>query len=231
MRYPAPLIPARLVRRYKRFLADAMLSDGSMVVAHCANPGSMLGLAAPGSEIWLSAASAPRRRLAYGWEIVRADGVLVGINTLRANPIVAEAIAAGAIPALRGYDRLRREVACGDSRIDFLLAGEGRPDCYVEVKSVTLRRGGPAEFPDSVTRRGHRHLGALAAVAARGERAVLLFLVQRGDCDALALASDIDPAYAAAFLEARAMGVETICHACEVQPESITVARPLPIVG
>jgi sugar fermentation stimulation protein A len=232
MRFSSPLIRATLQRRYKRFLADVTLPDGSTVVAHCPNPGSMLGIAGPGMTVWLSRSDDPRRKLAHCWEIVEA-GTPVGVNTGRANAVAAEAIAAGTIAPLAGYAAMQREVRCGDSRLDFLLTAAGRPPCYVEVKSVTLRRrpDGPVEFPDAVTARGARHLSILAGLAATGVRAVLLFLAQRNDGAALAMADDIDPAYAAALDRAQAAGAEVICYGCEVTPEGISVARPLPLVS
>lgn len=235
MRFPAPLVPARLLRRYKRFLSDIVLADGTQAVAHCANPGSMLGLATPGARIWLAANRNPKAKLPWRWELVECAGTPVGVNTGHANAIVAEALAAGAIPALSGYATLRREIPCGSSRIDFLLEDLGRPPCFVEVKSVTLRRdlpgrAGAAEFPDAVTARGTRHLAELAARAAGGARAVMLYLVQRGDCDHFRLAGDIDPGYATALATASAAGVEAICYACRVTPQAIEVDRPLPVV-
>jgi sugar fermentation stimulation protein A len=231
MRFASPLLRATLQRRYKRFLADILLPDGSTVVAHCPNPGSMLGLAEPGLAVWLSRSDDPRRKLAHCWELVEA-GALVGVNTGRANALAAEAIGAGALAPLAGYDTMQREVRCGDSRLDFLLTGPAGPPCYLEVKSVTLRRRphGPAEFPDAVTARGARHLATLAGLAATGARAVLLFLAQRNDADAFTLARDIDGAYAAAFDRARAAGVECLCYACTVTPKGITVARPLTVL-
>jgi sugar fermentation stimulation protein A len=233
MRFPQPLVPATLLRRYKRFLADVRLADGSVAVAHVANPGSMLGLAEPGSAIWLAAAGGPgrRRKLDWSWQLAEARGAPVGVNTGLANRVVEEAILAGRIPALAGYASLRREVKYGAaSRIDFLLEDPDRPPCYVEVKSVTLsRRPGLAEFPDSRTARGSKHLRELADMARAGGRAVMLYLAQRGDCDRFALAADIDPAYAAGLAEALSHGVETLCYSCTVTPEAIDVARPIPI--
>jgi len=230
MNFPDPLIRGRLIRRYKRFLADVTLETGDTVTAHCANPGSMMGLAEPDSEVWLSPSRNPKRKLAYSWELVRAGGGLVGVNTARPNALVEEALAAGRVAELVGYGRTRREVAYGaNSRIDLLLEDDARPPCYVEVKSVTLCRGdGLAEFPDAVTARGAKHLGELATVAATGARAVLLYLAQRGDCARFAVAADIDPAYARAAAAARAAGVEILCYACAVAPEGIALARPLP---
>ncbi|WP_026782795.1 DNA/RNA nuclease SfsA [Pleomorphomonas koreensis] len=225
MRFSAPLVPGRLVRRYKRFLADCRLDSGEEVTAHVANSGSMLGLATPGSRVYLSRSADPKRKLAWSWELVEAGGALVGINTGLPNRIVAEAIADGRIPALAGYQTLRREVAYGlRSRVDLLLEGEGRPPCYVEVKSVTLsRRAGLAEFPDAVTARGAKHLSELAAMAGAGARAVLVYLVQRGDCSAFGIAADIDPVYAAAALAARAAGVETLVVHADLTPGGIEI--------
>ncbi|MEE9139696.1 MAG: DNA/RNA nuclease SfsA [Alphaproteobacteria bacterium] len=228
MRFPEPLIHGRLVRRYKRFLCDVEV-DGEVVTAHCPNPGSMMGLLEPGSEAWLSPARDPARKLRYTWEMVRAAGELVGINTARTNAIVAEALSLGQIPELAGYPSLRREVRYGTaSRIDLLLEEPGKPKCYVEVKNVTLKRhGGSAEFPDAVTARGAKHLRELIEMAGAGARAVMLYLVQRQDCESFRLAADIDPAYAAGFTRARAAGVEALCYACKVSPQSIELDRPL----
>ncbi len=230
MRFPDPLIRGRLVRRYKRFLSDHELDDGSLVTAHCANPGAMTGLAEPGMEVWLSPARNPARKLRYSWELVRVGDGLVGINTAHPNAIVAEAIEAGRIPELAGYDSLRREVRYGkNSRIDLLLEGGGRPPCYVEVKNVHLRRDRLAEFPDAVTARGAKHLAELANVVADGGRAVMLYLVQREDCPGFAIAEDIDPTYAEELTRALAAGVEAICFCCKLTTDSVTLDRALPI--
>ena len=229
MRFPDPLIRGRLVRRYKRFLSDVELASGEQVVAHCANPGSMLGLADPGAEVWLSPSRNPARKLKYSWELVAAGDGLVGINTSHPNAIVAEALAGDRIPELTGYRNRRREVRYGrNSRIDLLLEQEGRPPCYVEVKNVTLKRGAEAaEFPDAVTQRGTKHLAELAQMARSGARAVMFFLVQRGDCERLEIAGDIDPDYQSAFTAALANGVEAICYDCHVAPEAIELNHGL----
>lgn len=231
MQFPEPLIKGRLVRRYKRFLSDIELPDGGTVVAHCANPGSMLGLATPGMVAWLSTTNNPARKLKHSWELVESEGALVGINTGRANALVAEALDAGRIEALSRYPSIRREVAYGDrSRVDFLLEDQTAGDCFLEVKSVTLKRqSGLAEFPDSRTVRGTKHLQELAKIAQEGRRAVLLFVVQRGDCAAVSVAADIDPAYAEAFERARAQGVEVLCYSCKVSPEAVALDAALPL--
>src|SRR5262245_36678585 len=180
MKFKEPLIPATLVRRYKRSLADVVLPSGEEIIAHVANPGAMIGLAAPGSRVWLSKSANAKRKLPYSWELVEVDlgagPELIGINTAHPNLLVAEAIAAGAIPELSGYATTRREVKYGkNSRVDFLLEGPNRPLCYVEVKNVHLMRTPAlAEFPDSVTARGAKHLDELAAMTATGCRAVML---------------------------------------------------------
>lgn len=231
MQFPDPLIRGRLIKRYKRFLSDIEMPDGAVVVAHCANPGSMLGLAAPGMIAWLSPATNPARKLKYSWELVESDGALVGINTGRANALVAEALDQGRLQELREFNAMRREVPYGDnSRVDFLLQSEETGDCYLEVKSVTLKRSGKrAEFPDSVTARGAKHLRELAKIAEGGQRAVLLFVVQRGDCEAVSVAADIDPAYAGALNEAMAQGVEVLCYSCKVSPEAVVLDAALPL--
>ena len=236
MRFPSPLIHGTLIRRYKRFLADIRLDCGEVVIAHCANPGSMLGLQARGSQVWLSANTNPKAKLDWRWQLIRVEGHLVGINTGHPNEIAAEAIAAGQIPELTGYARQRREVPYGqNSRIDILLEGEDCAPCYLEIKCVNLRRpGGPhpnaAEFPDAVTKRGAKHLVELAAMAAAGCRAMMLYLVLRGDCDHFRVAADIDPAYAEALANARAHGVEAICYDCQVTRDAIVLGAKLPVV-
>jgi sugar fermentation stimulation protein A len=235
MRFPAPLLPATLVKRYKRFLADVVLPTGETVTVHCANPGSMIGLAAPGARVWLSRSSNPSRKLAHSWELIEVDfgtgAELVGINTAHPNALAAEALAAGAIPALAGYGAIRREVKYGKgSRVDFLLAGAGRPACYVEIKNVHLmRQAGLAEFPDAVTKRGTKHLAELADMVAGGSRAVMLFLIQIGSARRFKLARDIDPGYGRAFDAARAAGVEALAYRCGITCEGIEVVEPVPI--
>jgi sugar fermentation stimulation protein A len=229
MRLPLPLIEGRLVRRYKRFLADVELAGGEIVTVHCANPGAMTGLAEPGMKVFLSRSANLKRKMPLSWELVEADGGLVGINTAHPNRLAEEAIRAGAIPELDGYAALAREVRYGrQSRVDFVLTDPDRGAAYVEVKNVQLlRQPGLAEFPDSVTARGARHLDELSAMVAAGHRAVMLFLVQRNDTTRFALARDIDPAYGAAFDRARNAGVEMLAYACEVTPDAITVGAAI----
>jgi sugar fermentation stimulation protein A len=235
MRFAAPLVPATLVKRYKRFLADVVLPSGDTVTVHCANPGSMIGLDAVGARVWLSKSNNPNRKLAHSWELIEVDfgggAELVGINTSHPNALAAEAIAAGAIPELVGYRTIRREVKYGrNSRVDFLLEDLGRPPCYVEIKNVHLmRQPALAEFPDAVTKRGAKHLGELGDMVAAGARAVMLYLIQIGSARAFRLARDIDPAYGRAFDTARAAGVEAIAYRCGISCEGIEVVEPVPI--
>lgn len=229
MRFPTPLIPATLIKRYKRFLADCRLEDGREVTAHCANPGSMLGLAEPGMRIWLEPNDDPKKKLKYGWRLVEhARGDFTGVDTSVPNRALKAALEAGEIAALAAYSEVRAEVKYGqNSRIDFLLRGEDLPDAYVEVKSVTLsRQPGLAEFPDSVTARGAKHLRELGDMAEAGHRAVMLYLVQRSDCDRFALAADIDPTYAAEFKAAAARGVERLVIGTKITPEGVEVSQP-----
>lgn len=237
MRFLPPLVPATLKRRYKRFLADVVLPDGTELTAHVANPGAMTGLMTPGARVWLSRAKNPERKLPYSWELVEADlgsGVeIVGVNTGHPNVLVAEAIVTNSISELTGYESIRREIRYGrNSRIDFLLEAPARPPCYVEVKNVHLmRQPGVAEFPDSVTTRGAKHLDELSNVVASGARAAMLFLIQIGSAETFALARDIDPAYGAAFDRARANGVEAFAYRCALNYEAIEVAGPVAMVG
>ncbi|MDP5218338.1 DNA/RNA nuclease SfsA [Ruegeria sp. 2205SS24-7] len=230
MRFQTPLVPATLIRRYKRFLADCQLQDGQEVTAHCANPGSMMGLADPGTKIWLEPNDDPKKKLKYGWRLVdHGGGHFTGVDTSVPNKALRAALQAGEIAELAAYKTVRPEVKYGqNSRIDFLLTQPGLSDAYVEVKSVTLsRQPGLAEFPDSVTARGTKHLQELAAMAKIGHRAIMLYLVQRTDCERFALAADIDPAYAAAFEQAQKAGVEILIRKTRITPAEITVGRAL----
>ena len=229
MDFPDPLLRGTLVKRYKRFMADVVLESGDTVTAHCANTGAMLGVQNPGSEVWLSPARNPDRKLKFTWEMIRIGEGLVGINTAHPNKIVAEAIEAGKIPELSGSEDLRREVKYGtNSRIDILLSEDGKPDCYVEIKNVHLMRDtGVAEFPDSVSTRAAKHQGELANMVEQGARSVTVYLCQREDCDSFRLAADIDPGYARAVKDAKQRGVEAICYACALTPEAISVSHRL----
>ncbi|MGI1664125.1 DNA/RNA nuclease SfsA [Palleronia sp. KMU-117] len=232
MRFQTPLVPGRLIRRYKRFLADVELEGGGVVTAHCPNPGSMMGLSDPGLRIWLEPNDDPRKKLKYGWRLAELpDGHWSGIDTAVPNRVVAEALDGRAVAELASYGAFRPEVAYGTrSRVDFLLTEPGLPDAYVEVKNVHLRRDGDwAEFPDSVTTRGAKHLRELAQVVANGHRAVMFYLVQRTDCARLKMAADLDPGYALAFDEARRAGVEMLCYDAGISREGVTLGRALPI--
>ncbi|MCF6273309.1 MAG: DNA/RNA nuclease SfsA [Rhodobacteraceae bacterium] len=232
MKYAQPLIRAVLIRRYKRFLADVTLGDGREVIAHCANPGAMTGLATPGTALWLEPNNDPKRKLRYSWKLAEIGGALVGIDTALPNKVVGEALRAGMVSALSAYKTVRAEVRYGEnSRVDFLLTQAGLPDCYVEVKSANLcRRAGLVEFPDTVTKRGAKHMEALAAMVAEGHRAVVLYLVQRSDCEAFAVADDIDPAYSVAFTKAHKAGVEALCYQTDLSLEGASFGEALPIV-
>jgi sugar fermentation stimulation protein A len=236
MRFATPLIPAMLARRYKRFLADVMFESGEMTTVHVSNPGAMTGLDKPYSPVWLSDSENPMRTLRYTWELVETDlgsgPELVGVNTIQPNLLVAEALQAGLIPELRDYPTIRREVKYGvNSRADFVLEDAKRPRCYLEIKNVHLmRKPRLAEFPDSVTARGTKHLDELAAMVAQGARAVLLFVIQIPSASRFAVARDIDPAYAAAFDRARQTGVEMLAWRCRVSTGGIEIVEPVPIV-
>ena len=230
MQLKHPLIRATLLRRYKRFLADVRLENGEITTVHCANPGAMTGLDAPGMTVWLSDSGNPKRKLPLSWELAELPTGLVGINTALPNRIVAEALAAKRIAEVGVYTNIRPEVAYGEnSRVDFLLTGEGLLDCYLEVKNVHLsREAGWAEFPDAATARGARHLDELAKMVRLGHRAINLFLVQRDDCAQFRLANDVDPNYADALARAREAGVEVLIYACRMSRQDISLDRPLP---
>lgn len=236
MRFPQPLVEARLLRRYKRFLADVVFADGTEATAHVANPGAMLGLAEPGARVLLSPSTNPKRKLAWSWVMVEAAPTgggraqWVGVDTGLPNRLVAEALAAGALAPFRAYTKVRPEVAYGErSRVDFLLGGEGLAPLYLEVKNCHLmREEGLAEFPDCIAARSARHLDELAGMVRAGARAALVTVVQMR-AERFRLAADIDPAYAAAFARARAAGVAVHAYACRVGPEEITVEREIAV--
>ncbi|MAH83083.1 MAG: sugar fermentation stimulation protein SfsA [Rhodospirillaceae bacterium TMED8] len=233
MKFNSLLIKGRLIKRYKRFLADVELESGETVTAHCANSGSMLSINVPGAEVWLSPAKNPERKLKYTWELIRIGRSLVGANTSHPNDLVAEAITARKIPELMGYSSQSREVKYGkNSRVDILLEDTELGRCYVEVKNVTMRRHfgrhDPVEFPDGVTARGAKHLVELSDMVAEGHRAVMFYLVQRGDCSAgVTIARDIDPKYGYALDKARNAGVEVIAYGCKLNLNEIKITKSL----
>ena len=239
MRFPTPLIEARLIQRYKRFLADVKLSNGDEITVHCPNPGAMLGLNQPGNRVWISDSGNPKRKLRHTLELMEVASpttersVLVGINTNLPNKLAEEAILAGQIDQLLGYSNMRREVKYGEnSRIDILLEEEGRPPCYVEIKNVHfVRKAGLHEFPDCKTARGAKHLRELSNVVKQGGRAVMLYVIQREDGDRLSFTADLDPDYAKAFVEATNAGVEAIAIRCDISTEDITARHMVPIVS
>lgn len=235
MKFASPLIRGRLIKRYKRFLADVKLDDGTTITCTCPNTGSMLGLTGPGAIVWLSQSDSPTRKYRHTWEMIENDAgagpTLVGINTAHPNKIVAQAIEAGRMAPLKGYQSLKREQKYGaNSRIDILLEDDTKGRAYVEIKNVHLmRQAGLAEFPDSVTERGAKHLAELAEMARAGHRAVMVYLVQRADANALSLAADIDPGYAHAFTSAAAAGVEALAYRCRLSPDEIVIDRKIPV--
>jgi len=250
MDFPSPLARGVLVQRYKRFLADIALDDGTEITAHCPNPGAMLGLNTPGLRAWVSRSDDPKRKLPHTLELVEADGGLVGINTMHPNRLVAEALAADAIPELTGYATHRREVAYGvGSRVDFLLQAPGRAACWLEVKkgqaqdegpqrcwlevknSHLMRTPGLAEFPDCVAARSAKHLRELEAMVALGDRAVVLFVVQRNDCSEFAACHQLDPTFAAALDHAAEAGVEVLVYGCDVSASGVRIGSRLPWRG
>ena len=230
MRFPSPLIPGRLVRRYQRFFADVRLADGRLVTAHCPNSGSMLGCKEPGSPVYLSRQPGRNRKLAWTWEMIRMGRTWVGINTLWPNRLVVEAIEDGTLAELQGYARIQREVRVSPrSRLDLLLEG-GNSRCWVEVKNVTLRVGDLAAFPDAVTERGTKHLRELIRLARAGQGAALVFVVQRGDCVAFRPADEVDPEYCRWFLRALEAGVAVLPYVARVTPREIRLTRRLDLI-
>ncbi len=230
MKFQTPLVPAHLIRRYKRFLADIRLDDGREVTAHCANPGAMTGLAEPGQRIWVEPNDDPKKKLKFGWRLVdHENGHFTGVDTALPNRLIRAALAAQNIPEFAAYTTIRPEQRYGDnSRIDFLLSAPSLPDLYLEVKSVTLCRiSGLAEFPDTTTARGARHLAELAKLIHQGHKAALLYLVQRTDCERVTIAADIDPAYAEAANIAKQEGVDMLAYAATLSPTMITLGSKL----
>lgn len=206
-----PLIKGKLIKRYKRFLADIELDNGEVITAHCPNSGSMKGCARPGAEAWISESNNPKRKLKYTWELTRIEGTFIGINTLVPNRLVKASVENDIIVELSGYSRVKSEVKTSEhTRLDLMLEDNSGKQCFVEIKNCTLVEDRVARFPDAVTTRGQKHIQELAALAAKGHRAVLFFLVQRTDADAFTPAADIDPVYAQKLMQARSQGVEVI---------------------
>lgn len=240
MKFPEPLVEGRLIRRYKRFLADVQLMDGSEVTAHCPNTGSMLGCKPDGARVWLSQSDNPKRKLKYTWELVEtAPGEFACINTARPNSQAREAIEAGRVRELAGYSQCRAEVRYGEekSRIDLLLSGhDSAPDAWVEVKNVTLAENGNGYFPDAVTTRGQKHLRELMGQVANGDRAVLFFLVNHTGINTVRPADHIDPAYGNLLREACAAGVEVLAYRASLAGEggnpsgSLSLAEPVEVI-
>jgi sugar fermentation stimulation protein A len=231
MHFDPELIPGRLVKRYKRFLADVVLDDGREVTAHCPNSGSMATCKDPDQPVYLQPADSPKRKLKYTWELYHSGASWVGINTHRSNAVVAEAVASDAVPELAGYDHARREVKYGrNSRIDLLLESADRPTAYVEVKNATLLADdGVVRFPDAVTERGRKHLDELADMVAEGHRAVMFFLVNRADGEGFGPADRIDSAYGQRLREVAEAGVEVLAYRTTITPGGIAVAEPEPV--
>jgi sugar fermentation stimulation protein A len=228
MLFPAPLRPAILLRRYKRFLADVRLADGREITVHCPNSGSMLGCGTPGLAVLLSRSANPHRKYAHTLEMVRLGETWVGVNTGLTNRLVREGLEAGLFPEAGGFTSIRPEVKVGRSRLDFLLSG-GEGDCYLEIKNCSLAENGVALFPDAVTERGTRHLRELLSLRQAGQRAGVVFCVQRTDTECFAPAAGIDPLYAATLKQVAAEGVLVLACRATVAPEAILIDRRLPV--
>ena len=224
MPFHSELKPAKLIKRYKRFLADVELPDGSVTTLHVANTGAMTGCGSPGDTVWYSTSDNPKRKLPLSWELTQTNqDHLICVNTIRANQVVEKAILNGRIPALTGYANLRREVKYGEekSKIDFLLTDGNKPDTYVEVKSVTLLHDNQGYFPDAKTERGQKHLRELMHIANSGHRAVLLFCVLHSGIESVEPAAHIDPKYAELFQQASDSGVEILTYRPEISTQKI----------
>lgn len=232
MKFSPPLQPATLLQRYKRFLADVVTPEGEHLTLHCPNTGAMTGCATPGDTVWYSTSENTKRKYPHTWEVTQTQqGAFICVNTLRANQLVKEALIAGNIPEIVGYDLIKSEVKYGEegSRIDFMLQAEGRPECYIEVKSVTLAEHENGYFPDAVTLRGQKHLRELISVAAAGKRAVLLFAVLHSAIARFSPARHIDPKYAQLLNEAQKQGVEVFAYKAELSADNMTLRLSLPV--
>ncbi|WP_036485302.1 DNA/RNA nuclease SfsA [Myxosarcina sp. GI1] len=222
--YP-PLISGTLIKRYKRFLADIELATGEIITAHCPNTGPMTGVCTPESSVLISKSDNPKRKLAYTWEAILVDNTWVGINTALPNRVIKSALQQQLLPELAGrYTKVRSEVPYGKdkkSRIDFVLTGnDDQLPLYVEVKNVTLSEGNLALFPDTVTTRGQRHLQELMALLPAA-KPVMLYFINRSDCDKFAPSDRCDPQYAQLLRQAAAMGVEILPYRFEITPQGI----------
>jgi len=227
MKFETPLIHGRLLKRYKRFLADVQLDDGTVVIAHCTNSGSMKSCIEENAEVYLSPAKDPKRKTKFTWEMIKINGDWVGVNTSHPNLIAFEAIKNGHIPQLKGYDHVVREVKTGNSRID-VMAQNANETCFIEVKNVTMKEGNYALFPDSVTTRGKKHLDELITLKKEGIRAVMLYIIQRTDVDTFGPAKAIDPNYAQTLKTALEQGVEVIPLMVKVTPQEISILKEVP---
>ena len=227
MIFSLPLIPGTLIKRYKRFLADIELKDGTIITAHCPNSGSMLGCNTPGSKVLISYHNNPNRKYPYSWEMVKVDSGWVGINTMIPNKLVAESIEKGLIPELVDYEKLFTEIRVSQhSRLDLMLQRENEL-CYVEIKNVSLVQNGVALFPDAVTKRGAKHLQELITLKEQGNRAVIFFLIQRQDGESFKPADHIDPEYGKMLRNAFSKGVEILPYRAIVNPEEIRIDKKL----
>ncbi|WP_343553241.1 DNA/RNA nuclease SfsA [Pantoea sp.] len=230
MQFDPPLKPARLIARYKRFLADVVTPEGETLTIHCANTGAMTGCATPGDTVWYSTSDSATRKYPHSWELTETQqGHWICVNTLRANQLVREALTLDAIPELSGYSRCQPEVKYGTekSRIDFLLQADGRSNCYIEVKSVTLLHQGKGYFPDAVTTRGQKHLRELSTIVAEGHRAILLFAVLHSGIEDVSPARHIDVQYAELLEQAQRCGVEVLAYQAEISPLKILLTHPI----
>lgn len=226
--YNPSLVSGKLIKRYKRFLSDIELENGSIVTAHCPNPGAMTGLKEPGLKVWLQQQTNPKAKLKYRWELVEADDTIVGINTQRPNQIIHQALIGKELEPFKNYDSIKPEVKYGEkSRIDFLLEKKNSSNCYLEIKNVHLKRKTNAEFPDSVTQRGTKHIKELVHMKELGHQAALLFLVQRNDCDTVSIAKDIDPTYHKTLNWAIEEGLDVYAYCCRVTTNGIMLDRQI----
>ncbi|MGR5118663.1 DNA/RNA nuclease SfsA [Vibrio astriarenae] len=237
MKFDPKLESATLIKRYKRFLADITLPDGSMRTIHCANTGAMTGCADEGDTIWFSTSDNPKRKYPNSWELTqKPNGNVIAINTIRANQLAVEAINNGVITELQGYETLRTEVKYGQesSKIDILLEDNQRPSCYIEVKSVTLldsEQNGQGYFPDAVTTRGQKHLRELIEVANSGQRAVLLFTILHSGIEKVSAAHHIDAKYDHLLKQAQAAGVEVLCYKAQLSPQTIQLQKAIEFIN